>query len=273
MMKPAWHEVVASLETSVARRAAARPLDADGPVAVPETAVADWTPPVVFDPDIPVDPLTGRLERRALVARLAEALERRDGSTWALLVFDIDGFRSFNYELGCAAGDALLRAAADRLAATIRQGDLLCRYGSDEFAVLLADVAPGSLATMAERLMQALARPFPVSGGGLTFCPQASAGMTVLRDGHARPEDVLREAERALARAKTLGGGRFVVHDAVLDARPLALADLETALRRALDTEEFRRHYQPIVSVKGGQVAGFEVLLWRRSGGGRNRTV
>ena len=82
---------------------------------------------------------------------------------------------------------------------------------------------------------------------------------------HARPEDLIRDADRALSRARTLGGNRSAIHDPATSGRPLALAELEVALRRALDTDEFREHYQPIVSVKGGQVAGFEVHLWRRS--------
>ena len=88
---------------------------------------------------------------------------------------------------------------------------------------------------------------------------------------HARPEDVLRDAERAVGRARAAGKGRSEVFDPALDPRAATLSQLEAALRRAIDSEDFRTHYEPMVSVKGGQVSGFEILLWRRSGGVRPR--
>lgn len=263
-----WHDVVASLETSVVRRtSSSSPYPPESlPPAGETPALPDAT---LFEAAFGSDPLTGRPDRRAVVARLAEAIAHRDGSEWAVAVIDLDGFQAVNYELGCPAGDDLLRATADRLRFAVRHGDLVCRFGSDEFAVLMGDVPGSSVRVMTERLLQAVSAPITL--GELTICPQASAGVARLRDGHARPEDLIREAERALVRARTLGGGRCVVHDPSLEARALALADLEAALRRALDSEDFRNHFEPIVSAKGGQVAGFEVHLWRKSSAARRR--
>ncbi|HET7745974.1 MAG TPA: diguanylate cyclase [Vicinamibacteria bacterium] len=265
-----WHDVVASLETSVVRRPSSSSSSSSfGPETLSPAGEAGLPEITLFEAAFGSDPLTGRPDRRAAVARLGDAIARRDGSEWAVAVIDLDGFQAVNYELGYGAGDDLLRATADRLRAAVRQGDLVCRFGSDEFAVLMGDIPSGSIRVMTERLLQAVAAPITL--GELTICPQASAGVARLRDGHGRPEDVIREAERALGRAKTLGGGRCVLHDASLEARALALADLEAALRRALDSDDFRNHFEPIVSAKGGQVAGFEVLLWRKSTGARRR--
>ena len=94
---------------------------------------------------------------------------------------------------------------------------------------------------------------------------QACIGVALSKPSHSRPEDVVRDADRALQKAKALGKPGFQVFDSAMEGRAMSLAQLEAALRHALDREEFRTHYQPIVSVKGGKVAGFEVLLWRRS--------
>lgn len=271
-----WHEVVASLEVDARRGTFARAL----PTAPDGAAVVVWT-----DPAAPAsvesapeevgdrgarDPLTGLACRASLVRALQDALATPPGSaTFAVAVIDLDGFRSTNQGLGYAAGDRLLHAAARRLETCLRRGDTLVRFGSDEFAILLADVQPADAVRVGDRLQAALSAPIDLSG--TVLCPQASVGIAVRAAHHARPEDVLRDAERALGRARAAGKGRSEVFDPGVDPRASTLTQLEAALRRAIDSEDFRTHYEPMVSVKGGQVTGFEVLLWRRSGGMRAR--
>jgi diguanylate cyclase (GGDEF)-like protein len=268
-MKPAWHEVVASLETSVARGAnglATAPTVTVRP-SLPirwHEAVSDRPAPRAAIPNIPVLGAT----RASLVAELAKRMAA-DAEGLAVVVVDIDGFRAVNRDHGYEVGDRLLAETATRLAAAAGPGGMAARFGSDEFAVILGGVDPARALASADRLLAAFSEPFAL--GGVSLRIGASAGIASRTDAHTRPEDLIRDADRALSRARTLGGGRAVAHDASLFGRPLALADLETALRRALDTDDFREHFQPIVSVKGGQVYGFEIHLWRRSGANGKR--
>jgi diguanylate cyclase (GGDEF)-like protein len=270
-MKPAWHEVVASLETSLVRGAhgtngangKARPSTA--PVALPRNVPLAWHEPVADRASAtPAASPSGRAE---LLASLERRMAREDEGIAVALV-DLDGFKALNQDHGYAAGDRVLAATLARLEAAVGSA-IVARFGSDEFAVLLGGVDAAAAGAIGDRLVAAVGEP--INLGGATVRLGASAGITCRTPGHARPEDLLRDADRALSRARTLGGNRAAVHDPVTSGRPLALAELEVALRRALDTEEFREHYQPIVSVKGGQVAGFEVHLWRRSAPGRRR--
>ena len=264
-MKPAWHEVVASLETSIARGSnglAAGALASRGPMRWSEAAVGERPAPRV-----PVAPPPGPT-RGELLAELARRMAA-DTEGLAVAIVDIDGFKAVNQDQGYSAGDQVLAQAAARLAAAAGPGGLAARFGSDEFAVILRGVEPARALASADRLLAALCEPFVL--GGVSLRIGASAGIASRADAHARPEDLIRDADRALSRARTLGGGRAVAHDAGLFGRPLAMADLETALRRALDTDDFREHFQPIVSVKGGQVYGFEIHLWRRSGAAKRR--
>jgi len=274
-MKPAWHEVVASLETSLARpQGAHAPNGANGAsrlstgaVSIPRGLPVAWHEPTVDRAEpVPhaVNALSGRAE---LLASLERRMNREDEGIAVALV-DLDGFKALNNEHGNAAGDQVLEATLARLQGAVGSG-LVARFGSDEFAVLLGGVDPSSAPAIADRLVAAVGEP--VSVGGASVRLGASAGIACRTAGHARPEDLLRDADRALSRARTLGGNRAAAHDPATSGRPLALSELEVALRRALDTDEFREHYQPIVSVKGGQVAGFEVHLWRRSAAGRRR--
>ena len=194
-------------------------------------------------------------------------MNREDEGIAAALV-DLDGFKALNQDHGYAAGDQVLGATLTRLQGAVGSG-LVARFGSDEFAVLLVGVEANTALAIADRLVAAVSEP--VSLGGASVRLGASVGIACRAASHARPEDLIRDADRALSRARTLGGNRSAIHDPATSGRPLALSELEVALRRALDTDEFREHYQPIVSVKGGQVAGFEVHLWRRSAAGRRR--
>jgi diguanylate cyclase (GGDEF)-like protein len=209
------------------------------------------------------DPLTGLADRRVLVERLRASLATEEEPGPAVLLVDLDGFRSVNYSLGWDAGDRLLCEVARRLRSALRDADMVARFGSDEFAVLLDGVDTAAAEDVARRILEEVSEPIEL--GGLELFPLACIGVAVRAPAHGRAEDLMRDAERALVRARAFGKGRIEVFDPGLDARALTLSQLEVALRRALDNDEFRTHYEPMVSVKGGQVAGFEVLLWRKS--------
>jgi diguanylate cyclase (GGDEF)-like protein len=273
-MKPAWHEVVASLETSLARGPQSAPgangvsRVSTGAVTIPRGLPVTWHEPVADRAEAAPHAVAALSGRGELLASLERRMNREDEGIAVALV-DLDGFKALNLDHGYAAGDQVLAATLTRLQGAVGSG-LVARFGSDEFAVLLGGVEASAAPAIAERLVAAVSEP--VSLGGVSVRLGASVGIACRTAGHARPEDLIRDADRALSRARTLGGNRSAIHDPATSGRPLALAELEVALRRALDTEEFREHYQPIVSVKGGQVAGFEVHLWRRSGpGGRRR--
>jgi len=273
-MKPAWHEVVASLETSLARGAHGNHGSngqgrvSASPVAIPRSVPLTWhesvTERAAAAPSVTAPTPSGRAE---LLASLERRMARDDEGI-AIALVDLDGFKALNQDHGYAAGDRVLAATLTRLEAAVGSA-IVARFGSDEFAVLLGGVDASAAGAIAERLVAAIAEPLNL--GGVSVRIGASVGIACRTAGHARPEDLIRDADRTLSRARTLGGNRAAVHDPVISGRPLALAELEVALRRALDTDEFREHYQPIVSVKGGQVAGFEVHLWRRSAAGRRR--
>jgi diguanylate cyclase (GGDEF)-like protein len=268
-----WHEVVASLEVDARRGTFLRAVPTAGSTAVwtePAPRPIAEAPPEEVGDRSARDPLTGLCCRATIVRILQDALDApAETAPFAVAMIDLDGFRATNQGLGYAAGDRLLHATARRLETCLRRGDTLVRFGSDEFAILLVDVHHGDAARIADRLQAALSAPIDLSG--TVLCPQASVGIAVRAAHHSRPEDVLRDAERALGRARAAGKGRSEVFDPALDPRAATLSQLEAALRRAIDSEDFRTHYEPMVSVKGGQVSGFEILLWRRSGGARAR--
>jgi diguanylate cyclase (GGDEF)-like protein len=274
-MKPAWHEVVASLEPSLARGSQGS-LSANGangrlPIVIPRGVPLAWREPVadrVPAPAVPGPAPAGPSGRGELLASLDRRMTREDEGIAVALV-DLDGFKALNLEHGYAAGDRVHAAIESRLESAVGSA-VVAPFGSDEFAVLLGGVEASAVAAIADRLVAAVSEP--ISLGGVTVRITASVGMACRAKSHARPEDLIRDADRALSRARTLGGNRSAIHDPVTSGRPLALAELEVALRRALDSNEFREHYQPIVSVKSGQVAGFEVHLWRNSGVGKRRS-
>jgi diguanylate cyclase (GGDEF)-like protein len=281
-MKPAWHEVVASLETSLARGSQGSHATnggnvgnggtgasrlSTGALVIPRGLPVTWHDPVTDRAEPAPPPVTAPPGRAELLASLERRMNREEEGIAVALV-DLDGFKSLNHAHGHAAGDQALAATLSRLQGAVGSG-LVARFGSDEFAVLLGGVETTAALGIADRLVAAVAEP--LSLGGTTVRLGSSVGIACRTGSHARPEDLIRDADRALSRARTLGGNRSAVHDPATSGRPLALAELEVALRRALDTDEFREHYQPIVSVKGGQVAGFEVHLWRRSAVGRRR--
>jgi diguanylate cyclase (GGDEF)-like protein/PAS domain S-box-containing protein len=212
------------------------------------------------------DALTGLPNRGLFLDRLEHRLaleKRRHRTSFSVLVLDIDRFKVINDSLGHVLGDQLLIEVGRRLQAALRPGDTVARLSGDEFTILLEDVPTTEAARkVAERLHEELRTPFLL--GEQEVFSGASIGIAHGSAAYARPEDILRDADTALYRAKAQGRGRCVEFDASMHDRVVELLHLETALRRALDRREFRLHYQPVVSLSTGQITGAEALLrWK----------
>jgi Amt family ammonium transporter len=208
------------------------------------------------------DELTGLANRalfRDLVARSIGRGKRREDYAYAVMVLDIDRFKLVNESLGHSTGDQLVTAIARRLERCVRPGDTVARLGGDEYAIFLDDIRDVSdPIRVAGRIQNELKQPF-VLGAHEVFA-SASIGIALSMAGYERPEDFLRDADLAMYRAKEQGGARHEVFQAVMHAHTVALLQLETDLRHALDRREFLLYYQPIVSVVSGKVVGFEAL-------------
>ena len=213
------------------------------------------------------DALTLLPNRALFMDRLKRAIDgqvRHPESVYAVLFLDLDRFKVVNDSLGHMVGDQLLVAVAERLRMTIRASDTVARLGGDEFAVLVEDIhdVSGAVRT-ARRIHDDLLVPFSI--GSHEIFTTVSTGIAVSTSGYTRPEDVLRDADIAMYRAKGSGKARHEVFDAAMHARAVELLQFETDLRRAIERDELRVHYQPIVSLRTGEVHGVEALLrWQR---------
>ena len=209
------------------------------------------------------DRLTGLSNRALFMDRLEQTfarLIRRPNSLCAVLFLDFDRFKNINDSLGHLAGDQLLKAISGRLQECLRPGDTVSRFGGDEFAILLENVTELSDATLvAERVQKAVSRPFQL--GSQQVFSSASIGIALGHANYERAEDLLRDADMAMYRAKARGKARHEVFDAEMHTRAVALLQLETDLRWAIERGEFHLHYQPIVQLDGGAVVGFEALI------------
>jgi diguanylate cyclase (GGDEF)-like protein/PAS domain S-box-containing protein len=207
------------------------------------------------------DPLTGLPNRRALTDRLrhAVALSRRRGLQVGLVHLNIDRFRAVNDTLGHEAGDLLLSQVADRLRWSTRVEDTAVRLGADEFLVVAEDVEDlDGLRALADRLLAVLDEPFLVQDREINL--SASVGLTLGSD--TTPDDLLRQAQSALTRAKADGSrARIEVHEGALGRDDVDALQLETDLKHALDNEELRLFYQPIVHLRDETLLGYEALV------------
>jgi diguanylate cyclase (GGDEF)-like protein len=208
------------------------------------------------------DPLTGLPNRLLFVDRLGQATERqrrhRDTLT-AVLVLDLDRFKLVNESLGHRAGDELLAAAAPRLRQAVRSSDTVARFGGDEFGILLEDIAGEQDAIdMAERIAGVFARPFVLDGN--EHFVTTSIGIA-LAEGGERAEDLLRDADVAMHRAKERGRARYELFDEALRGRALLRLRVENDLRRALERDELTLHYQPLVSLIDRRMVSVEALV------------
>ena len=209
------------------------------------------------------DALTGLANRALLLDRIERAVKRRSRHPdylFAVLFLDLDRFKLVNDSLGHTIGDELLRAVARRLEKCLRSQDTVARLGGDEFTMFLEDIRDETDATrVAERVHKDLRAPFQV--GGHEVFTTSSIGIALSSTGYTQPEELLRDADTAMYRAKALGRACYSMFDTAMHERAVALLQLDHDLRRALDRKEFRLHYQPIVRLKNAEVTGLEALL------------
>jgi diguanylate cyclase (GGDEF)-like protein len=207
------------------------------------------------------DPLTGLPNRRSFIASLEERLPagRRRIAPFALLMVDLDRFKPVNDTLGHAMGDALLRRVSGRLRAAVRDGDLVARLGGDEFAILAAVAGAEEAATLADRVIELVSRPYVIAGQVIDI--GASAGVALGPADGATPELLSQSADVALYAAKEAGRGMFRMFEGEMDRRRRERRALELDLRRAVARADFEVHFQPLVDAGTGRYSGAEALV------------
>ncbi len=209
------------------------------------------------------DPLTGLPSRLLFSNRVTQALDRlqrRRGSHVAVLFLDLDRFKVINDSLGHAAGDKLIVAVAERLRHALRRHETVSRFGGDEFAILCEDIRDEQDAiAVGERILRAFSTPFHLTHGDAVS--SASLGIALAADPDVDVGNLIRDADAAMYRAKEAGGGRLMLFDEVTRQRALTRLHTESAIRRAIEHEEFRVFFQPEVSVETGAIVGVEALV------------
>jgi diguanylate cyclase (GGDEF)-like protein/PAS domain S-box-containing protein len=208
------------------------------------------------------DALTGLPNRTLALDRLAGALARRqrDGGTVAVLLLDLDQFKLVNDSLGHQAGDELLTRLAPRLRDAVRPADTVARLGGDEFVVICEELdGPRAAIHVAERLTAALSHPLVL--GEEEHFASASIGIALADSADADAQTLMRDADAAMYRAKERGRGRYELFDETLRHRVLVRLRTESELRRALERDELRIHYQPVVDLRQDRIAAVEALV------------
>jgi diguanylate cyclase (GGDEF)-like protein len=209
------------------------------------------------------DPLTKLPNRTLFLKKLEQALQRaklESGYGFAILFLDCDRFKIINDSLGHFVGDELLVAIARRLQASLNFKDTLARFGGDEFAILLEDITDISMAIgTADKILHQLSVAFQLSRHEVFI--NASIGITWGETCYEEPEYLLRDADTAMYRAKALGKARYHVFDPVMHQEAIQRLQLEHDLRIAIERQEFFVQYQPIISLKTGNISGFEALV------------
>ncbi len=211
------------------------------------------------------DPLTGLANRTLCLDRIAlagERARRRSQPGYAVVFMDLDRFKIINDSLGHEAGDQLLREVSGRLLACTRRMDTVCRYGGDEFALVLEELPARAVLRTLRRIRESL--KIPVDIGSHSIQVEASFGVAYPPAEHIGPEDILRNANIALHRAKQMGRNRVVVYKPSMHVAAIQIMSLENDIRRGLALGEFFLLYQPIFDLQARELCGFEALLrWR----------
>ena len=213
------------------------------------------------------DSLTALPNRAVFMDRLGRAMERakrHGGRMFAVLFMDLDRFKIVNDSLGHVIGDELLSAVAKRAETCLRTSDTIARLGGDEFVLLLDGLRdPSDAMRVSERIQKALRTVFNLDGQEVFI--SASIGIALGTPRYERPEELLRDADIAMYRAKSLGRARHEIFDEGMHTQAVTRLKLENDLHRAIERREFRVHYQPIIALKDGKIFGFEALVrwWR----------
>ncbi|WP_184235713.1 putative bifunctional diguanylate cyclase/phosphodiesterase [Massilia timonae] len=215
------------------------------------------------------DSLTGLPNRLLLLDRLGQATAQRERqrAQVAVLFLDLDHFKEVNDTLGHAAGDRLLQVVAERLAASVREGDTVARVGGDEFVVMLVELHQlADAALVAEKIISTVSEACQIEGSELHIMP--SIGMAIFPGDGGDPDTLLRNADIAMYHAKRDGGAHYCFFTAQMQEVASHRLALGSALQRAIRNDEFVMHYQPKVQAASGAIIGFEALIrWPQADG------
>jgi diguanylate cyclase (GGDEF)-like protein len=209
------------------------------------------------------DPLTGlpnRLYLRDRIERAIAGVRRNADRRFALLYLDVDRFKLINDSLGHLAGDQVLQEVSRRLLECVREPDVVARLSGDEFALLLEEApVPQTASKIAQRVLEALKQPLIINDHQLH--PSASIGIAIGDARYQAPDELLRDADIALYRAKSAGRHRFVMFDESLQRNAMDVLGLEHELREALSSGEFEPYFQPLVRLADASIVGYEALV------------